>query len=175
MRPFRFAFNHLSWGRFGQHRDSWGRFGEAVSACPSFSGAVMGWGRSVKAVSGGAVLVMIYFGAVWVEAVSEWGRFDQLPTWKQTMISGNSGARSCAGEEDGVKWLFGLVNSTYFYTPSLDRTYYEIMVWRCASVRPFVRLLERKTIDAIGRVFFKFGTQVCLGVPLINFLFFVLS
>ena len=22
MRPFRFAFNHLSWGRFGQHHDS---------------------------------------------------------------------------------------------------------------------------------------------------------
>ena len=34
---------------------------------------------SVEAVSGGAVLVMSYFGAVWVEAVSEWGRFDQLP------------------------------------------------------------------------------------------------
>ena len=34
---------------------------------------------SVEAVSGGAVLVMNYFGAVSVEAVSEWGRFDQLP------------------------------------------------------------------------------------------------
>ena len=33
---------------------------------------------SVEAVSGGAVLVMSYFGGVWVEAVSEWGRFDQL-------------------------------------------------------------------------------------------------
>ena len=34
---------------------------------------------SVEAVSSGAVLVMNYFGAVSVEAVSEWGRFDQLP------------------------------------------------------------------------------------------------
>ena len=31
----------------------------------------------VEAVLGGAVLVMSYFGAVSVEAVSEWGRFDQ--------------------------------------------------------------------------------------------------
>ena len=42
------------------------------------------------------------------------------------------------------------------------------------SVRLSVRLLARKNIDAIGRFFFKFGTQVCLGVPSID-LFFVLS
>ena len=41
-------------------------------SCPSFSEAIM-----VGAVLGGAVLVMNYFGAVSVEAVSEWGRFDQ--------------------------------------------------------------------------------------------------
>ena len=86
MRPFRFAFNHLSWGHFGQHHDSWGRFGEAVSACPPLRvGAV-----SVEAVSGGAVLVMSYFGAVWVEAVSEWGRFDQLPTAWQGCTNSNT-------------------------------------------------------------------------------------
>ena len=63
MGPFRFAFNHLSWGpaggwgRFGQHHESWGRFGEAVSACPSFSEAVMVGAVSAEAISGGAVLV----------------------------------------------------------------------------------------------------------------------
>ena len=45
------------------------------SVGPLWVGAV-----SVEAVSGGAVLVMSYFGAFSVEAVSEWGRFDQLPS-----------------------------------------------------------------------------------------------
>ena len=45
------------------------------------------------------------------------------------------------------------------------------MVWRCPSVRPSVRLLTRKNIDANGGFFFEFGTQVCLGVPSINLLF----
>ena len=79
------------WGRFGLLSTIWvGAVSvsimivEAVSmrpfrharrsVGPLWVGAV-----SVEAVSGGAVLVMSYFGAVWVEAVSEWGRFDQLP------------------------------------------------------------------------------------------------
>ena len=79
------------WGRFGLLSTIWvGAVSvsimivEAVSMRPFrharrsvgpwWVGAV-----SVEAVSGGAVLVMSYFGAVWVEAVSEWGRFDQLP------------------------------------------------------------------------------------------------
>ena len=45
------------------------------------------------------------------------------------------------------------------------------MVWRCPSIRPSVRLLARKNIDAIAGFFFKFGTQVCLGVPSVNLLF----
>ena len=53
------------------------------------------------------------------------------------------------------------------------------MVWRCLSVRPTVRpsirpsvpLLARKNIDANGRIFFKFCTQVYLSVPSINLLF----
>ena len=59
----------------------WGPFGEAFSACPSFSEVMVG-AVSVEAVSGGAVLVMSYFGAVSVEAISEWGRFDQLPIFQ---------------------------------------------------------------------------------------------
>ena len=65
----RFGLLSTIWvsGRFGQHHDSWGRFGEAVSACPSFSGAVMGWGR---------------FG---------WGRFGVGPFWPVTFLT--SGGR----------------------------------------------------------------------------------
>ena len=53
----------------------------------------------------------------------------------------------------------------FFYTPV-----FSIMVWRCPSVRPSVRLLARKNIDANGGFFFKFCTQVCLGVPSIDLL-----
>ena len=39
------------------------------------------------------------------------------------------------------------------------------------SVRPSIWLLARKNIDAIGYIFFKFGTQMCFGVRTINLLF----
>ena len=43
-----------------------------------------------------------------------------------------------------------------------------IMVWRC----PSIWLLAHKNIEGIGWFFFfKFSTQVCLGVPSINLLF----
>ena len=61
----------------------------------------------------------------------------------------------------------------HFYTPVFRRD----VLWYGAvrpSVRPSVRLLARKNIDANGGFFFKFCTQVCLGVPSIN-LWFVLS
>ena len=61
-----------------------------------------------------------------------------------------------------------------FYMPVFRRD----VLWYGAvrpSVRPFfrpsVRLLARKNIDAIGGFFFKFGTQVCLGVLSIDLLF----
>ena len=56
---------------------------------------------------------------------------------------------------------------THFYTPVFKRD----VLWYGAvrpSVRPSVRLLARKNIDTNGGFFFKFGTQVCLGVPSIN-------
>ena len=48
------------------------------------------------------------------------------------------------------------------------------MVWRCLSVRPFVRpshSVSTKKHRCKWRIFFKFCTQVCLGVPSINLLF----
>ena len=80
MRPFRFAFNHLSWGRFGQHHDSWGRFGEAVSACPSFSGAVMGWG-----CFGWGRFGWDRFGYELLWGHLGWGRFGVGPFWPVTV------------------------------------------------------------------------------------------
>ena len=51
------------------------------------------------------------------------------------------------------------------------------MVWRCPSVRPSVRpFVPRPTVSTKKhrckwRIFFKFCTLVCLGVPSINLLF----
>ena len=50
------------------------------------------------------------------------------------------------------------------------------MVWRCPSVRPSVRSSVRPTVSTKKhrckwRIFFKFCTLVCLGVPSINLLF----
>ena len=56
--------------------------------------------------------------------------------------------------------------------PSLDGTYYGMAL----SVRPSVRSSVRPTVSTKKhrckwRIFFKFCTQVCLGVPSINLLF----
>ena len=46
------------------------------------------------------------------------------------------------------------------------------MVWRCPSVRSSVRpTVSTKKHRCKWRIFFKFCTQVCLGVPSINSLF----
>ena len=46
------------------------------------------------------------------------------------------------------------------------------MVWRCPSVRPSVRpTVSTKKHRCKWRIFFKFCTLVCLGVPSINLLF----
>ena len=55
-----------------------------------------------------------------------------------------------------------------FIRPSLDGTYYGMAL----SVRPSVRpTVSTKKHRCKWRIFFKFCTQVCLGVPLINLLF----
>ena len=55
-----------------------------------------------------------------------------------------------------------------FIRPSLDGTYYGMAL----SVRPSVRpTVSTKKHRCKWRIFFKFCTQVCLGVPSINLLF----
>ena len=66
-----------------------------------------------------------------------------------------------------------------FIRPSLDGTYYGMALSVRPSVRPSVRSSVRPTVSTKKhrckwRIFFKFCTQVCLGVPSIN-LWFVLS
>ena len=63
-------------------------------------------------------------------------------------------------------------NATIFIRPSLDGTYYGMAL----SVRPFVRPSVHPTVSTKKhrckwQIFFKFCTQVCLGVPSINLLF----
>ena len=61
--------------------------------------------------------------------------------------------------------------SHLFIRPSLDGTYYGMALSVRSSVRPTV---STKKHSCKWRIFFKFCTQVCLGVPSIN-LWFVLS
>ena len=63
-----------------------------------------------------------------------------------------------------------------FIRPSLDGTYYGMALSVRPSVRPSVRSSVRPTVSTKKhrckwRIFFKFCTQVCLGVPSINLLF----
>ena len=56
----------------------------------------------------------------------------------------------------------------FIIRPSLDGMYYVMVL----SIRPSVRLtVSTKKHRCKWRIFFKFGTQVCLGVPSINLLF----
>ena len=71
------------------------------------------------------------------------------------------------------KWYFPSVrlSVTPFYTPVFRRD----VLWYCA-VRPSVRPSVRPTVSTKKhrckwQIFFKFCTQVCLGVPSINLLF----
>ena len=65
---------------------------------------------------------------------------------------------------------------TLFIRPSLDGTYYGMALSVRPSVRPSVRSSVRPTVSTKKhrckwRIFFKFCTLVCLGVPSINLLF----
>ena len=67
-----------------------------------------------------------------------------------------------------VRWVF--------IRPSLDGTYYGMALSVRPSVRPSVRSSVRPTVSTKKhrckwRIFFKFCTLVCLGVPSINLLF----
>ena len=68
-------------------------------------------------------------------------------------------------------WIF-----IVFIRTSLDGTYYGMALSVRPSVRPSVRSSVRPTVSTKKhrckwRIFFKFCTQVCLGVPSINLLF----
>ena len=68
--------------------------------------------------------------------------------------------------------LRGTPNSLVFIRPSLDGTYYGMALSVHPSVRSSVRLtVSTKKHRCKWRIFFKFCTQVCLGVPSINLLF----
>ena len=86
----------------------------------------------------------------------------------------------------GANWCFSrYLNIPLFIHPSLEGTYYGMAL----SVHPFVRSSVRPTVSTKKQIqladfcqstkkhrynwqiFFKFGTQVCLGVPSINLLF----
>ena len=78
-----------------------------------------------------------------------------------------------------IEWYYRSMycrsNAMIFIRPSLDGTYYGMAL----SVRPSVRSSVRPTVSTKKhrckwRIFFKFCTQVCLGVPSIN-LWFLLS
>ena len=74
-------------------------------------------------------------------------------------------------------WTF--IGWSIFIRPSLDGMYYGMALSVRPSVRPSVRSSVRPTVSTKKhrckwRIFFKFCTQVCLGVPSIN-LWFVLS
>ena len=59
-----------------------------------------------------------------------------------------------------------------FIRPSLDGTYYGMALSVRSSVRSSVRpTVSTKKHSCKWRIFFKFCTQVCLGVPSINLLF----
>ena len=78
----------------------------------------------------------------------------------------------CSVHTNELDYAQGQSSIIIFIRPSLDH----IMVWRCPSVRPSVRSSVRPTVSTKKhrckwRIFFKFCTQVCLGVPSINLLF----
>ena len=83
---------------------------------------------------------------------------------------------------DLVKIVCGLYmkNIVLFIRPSLDGTYYGMALSVRPSVRPSIRPSVRPSVRPTvstkkhrckWRIFFKFCTLVCLGVPSINLLF----
>ena len=107
-------------------------------------------------------------GVYWIYAVNWYpGEMDVIQwTWYFFHITSGR-INTCKGVNQ-LKELFFLDLIIIFIRPSLDGTYYGM----APSVRPSVRpTVSTKKHRCKWRIFFKFCTQVCLGVPSINLLF----
>ena len=78
----------------------------------------------------------------------------------------------CSCKDISFKFMFCRPIDLVFIRPSLDGTYYGMALSVRPSVRSSVRpIVSTKKHRCKWRIFFKFCTQVCLGVPSINLLF----